>query len=82
MTQTTTITHIRDDLITVFNGLKNGTMDIKEAFELNNTAGKIISSAKVQLAYHALRGEKPDIPFLNSAPTTIMLDATNVKQIG
>ncbi|RAK68818.1 hypothetical protein [Phenylobacterium kunshanense] len=62
----TTIADIRNDLIEVFNGLKNGTMEAREAVEINNTAGKIISSAKVQIAYHALRGEAPNIPFLSS----------------
>lgn len=60
----TTITDIRNDLIEVFNGLKSGSLEAKDAVEINNTAGKIISSAKVQLAYHALRGEAPEIPFL------------------
>lgn len=60
----TTITDIRNDLIKVFNGLRDGTVEPKDAFEMNNTAGKIISSAKVQLAHAALRGEKPNIPFL------------------
>lgn len=64
----TTITDIRNDLVNVFNKLRDGTMDAKDAFEINNTAGKIISSAKVQLAYSALRGEQPDIPFLAGAP--------------
>lgn len=63
----TTITDIRNDLITVFNKLRDGEMEAKDAFEINNTAGKIISSAKVQLAYAALRGEKPEIPFLVEA---------------
>lgn len=70
----TTITDIRNDLITVFNKLRDGEMEAKDAFEINNTAGKIISSAKVQLAYAALRGEKPEIPFLvesNEEPLAI-----------
>ena len=62
----TTITDIRDDLIKVFNGLRDGTVDIKEAVEINNTAGKIINTAKVQIAYSALRGEAPYIPFLDT----------------
>lgn len=62
----TTITEIRNDLINVFNGLRDGTIEAKDAVEINNTAGKIISSAKVQLAYAALRGERPDIEFLKS----------------
>lgn len=60
----TTITDIRNDLVNVFNRLRDGTMEAKDAVEINNTAGKIISSVKVQLAYAALRGEQPDIPFL------------------
>ena len=63
---TATINEIRDSLIDVFNKLKSGELDAKEAVEINNTAGKIISSAKVQLAYHALRGESPNIAFLAS----------------
>jgi hypothetical protein len=60
----TTITDIRNDLVNVFNRLRDGTMEAKDAVEINNTAGKIISSVKVQLAYAALRGEQPVIPFL------------------
>jgi hypothetical protein len=63
----TTITDIRNDLINVFEGLQNGTVERKDAVEINNTAGKIISSAKTQLAYAALRQEKPDIPFLDTS---------------
>lgn len=67
----TTITDIRDQLIEVFNGLRDGTMDIKDAVEINNTAGKIINTAKVQIAYSALRGEAPHIPFLDTGGTKI-----------
>jgi hypothetical protein len=69
-----TVTEIRDELINVFQGLRNGLIDAKDAVEINNTAGKIISSAKVQLAYHALRGECPEIPFLASEPTTKLIN--------
>ena len=62
----TTITDIRDQLIDVFNGLRAGTIDPKEAVEINNTAGKIINTAKVQIAYSALRGGAPVIPFLDT----------------
>lgn len=62
----TTITDIRDQLIEVFNGLRDGTIAAKDAVEVNNTAGKIIATAKAQIAYHALRGEIPNIPFLAS----------------
>jgi hypothetical protein len=64
----TTITDIRNDLVDVFNKLRAGTMEAKDAVEINNTAGKIIASVKVQLAYAALKGEQPDIPFLATNP--------------
>lgn len=66
----TTITDIRDQLIDVFNGLREGSIEIKDAVEINNTAGKIINTAKVQIAYSALRGEAPNIPFLATAVTS------------
>jgi hypothetical protein len=67
----TTITEIRDNLIEVFNGLRDGSVDIKDAVEINNTAGKIINSAKVQIAYSALRGDTPYIPFLDTAKAVV-----------
>lgn len=66
----TTITDIRDQLIDVFNGLREGSIETKDAVEINNTAGKIINTAKVQIAYSALRGEAPNIPFLATAVTS------------
>lgn len=77
----TTITDIRNDLIDVFNGLRDGTLDAKEAVEINNTAGKIISSAKVQLAYHALRGESPNIPFLAAPEPVAAITETTTKRV-
>jgi adhesin HecA-like repeat protein len=58
------ISELTTDLSALYGQLRDGTVDIKLATELNNTAGKIISAHKVQLAYHALRDEKPTIPFL------------------
>lgn len=65
----TTITEVRDHLLQGFNALVNKEMEPKEMQEINNTAGKIIASVKVQLEYHGMRGEKPEIDFLNSPPT-------------
>ncbi|WP_313695075.1 hypothetical protein [Achromobacter mucicolens] len=67
----TTITDIRNHLVDVFNALRDGKMEAKEAVEINNTAGKIIASAKVQLAYHAMRGESPCIPFLAASDGSV-----------
>jgi hypothetical protein len=62
----TNITDIRNQLIEVFDGLRNGTIKVADAVEINNTAGKIINTAKVQIAYSALRSEAPYIPFLDT----------------
>lgn len=66
-------------LLVVFNGLRGGTIEAKDAVEINNTAGKIISACKVQLAYHAMRGERPEIEFLNCPPTTKTLPPADSK---
>jgi hypothetical protein len=59
-----TATQLRNDLATVFDELRTGQIEVKHAAELNNTAGKMIATAKAQLEYYALTGEKPSIPFL------------------
>lgn len=53
-------------LATLFDDLETGTVESKVAAELNNTAGKMIGAAKIQLEYYALRKESPDIKFLES----------------
>ena len=60
------ITELRDELAAVFAGLKNGTLEPKQAVEMNNAAGKIINTVKVQLEYADMRGEEPNIPFMNT----------------
>lgn len=58
------INEVREQLSTVFAGLKDGTITPGVATELNNSVGKIINSVKVELEYYALRKEKPEIKFL------------------
>lgn len=55
---------LRTSLADVFQQLKAGTIKPNEAAELANLAGKMISSAKVQVEYYALRKESPTIQFL------------------
>jgi hypothetical protein len=62
------IQQVREELAKVFEGVKLGTVNHKDAAELNNSAGKIISSLKVELEYYALRKEKPEIPFIDGEP--------------
>lgn len=59
------ITEMRQGLTVLFDELKSGVVDVKVAAEMNNTAGKIINSVKVQLEYSAQRKESPSIPFLD-----------------
>ena len=57
---------LRDELAQTFAQLKAGAIKPSEAAELANLAGKMISSAKVQVEYFALRKESPRIAFLES----------------
>jgi hypothetical protein len=58
------ITELNKHLTELYEALQNGTVDVKTAAEMNNTAGKIINVQKVQLEYAELRGVSPSIPFL------------------
>jgi len=58
------IIELNKHLTDLYTALKDGTIDIKTAAEMNNTAGKIINVQKVQLEYAALRNDKPIINFL------------------
>jgi len=58
------ITDLRKELCTTFDDLKSGVILPKVATEMNNSAGKIINTIKVQLEYSVLTKTKPKIPFL------------------
>jgi hypothetical protein len=62
------ISELTTELSELYQGLKNGTMDVKVATEMNNTAGKIINAQRVQLEYADLRKEQPDIDFMKTKP--------------
>jgi len=59
-----TMKDLRDNIIQTMENLKDGSVDIKIAAELNNSAGKIINTVRTQLEYSKLRKEKPQIDFL------------------
>jgi hypothetical protein len=59
---------ITEGLMEVFRALKTGDMEAKDAMEINNTAGKVISAYKTRIAYHALRGDTPAIEGLETTP--------------
>lgn len=54
------------ELQIVFDQLKAGEIKAKDAAELTNCVGKMIGLAKVQLEYHALRKEAPQMTFFAS----------------
>lgn len=58
------IRELRNELSSVFYGLKGGQIQPNTASQLSNACGKIISSLKVELQYFDQRKEKPKIPFL------------------
>ena len=60
------VTELTAQLTKLFTALKDGSVDVKIASEMNNTAGKIINVQKVQLEYAALRNASPAIPFLDN----------------
>jgi len=60
------ITELRDELCKVFDALRDGTIEVKTAAEMNNTAGKIINSVRVQLEYAEINDAKTKIPFLEN----------------
>lgn len=59
------VTELTTQLTNLYKSLKEGTIDVKIAAEMNNTAGKIINVQRVQLEYAALRKETPNITFLD-----------------
>ena len=58
---------LRKELALTFEKLKAGEIKPGEAAELANLAGKMISSAKVQVEYYALRKETPRIEWLEAS---------------
>jgi hypothetical protein len=63
----TNIEQLRDQLLDVFLETRAGTTKHYVAKETTNTAGKILGSIKLELEYAAMRGEKPEIAFLDGA---------------
>ena len=60
------ISELTIQLSDLYDELKNSTIDVKIAAEMNNTAGKIIHAQRVQLEYAALRKEEPEIAFMKT----------------
>lgn len=60
----TNITEMRNDLIELYQELRDGTANLKYAKEINRSAANVIASLRVQVLDHQNRKESPEIPFL------------------
>ena len=58
------VKELRNELISVFNNLKKGEIKQSDAKEFANVAGKIISTAKLEIEYNKIMGTKSKIDFL------------------
>jgi len=58
------VVEMRNELLNVFTELREGTIELPVAAEVNNTAGKILNTVKVELAMAAMCGVKPKVKFL------------------
>lgn len=60
------ITELRNSLLSNIEGIKTGSLPVKEAEAITNTAGKVLNSLVVELKYAEMKKEKPNIAFLES----------------
>ena len=63
------IQSLRTELLSLFAGLKAGKINPKVSKEMNNAAGKVIATAKVELEYEAAKQRNSGlvIPFLEGS---------------
>jgi len=59
------VNDLRNSLLSLYEEIKTGAVDVKLASEMNNTAGKIINSVKLELEYSAQKKTTPAISFLD-----------------
>lgn len=57
---------LRAELVDVFNQLISGEADLRSVRATVSAAGKILQSAALQMKYQDLRGERPEVDFLES----------------
>lgn len=59
------IQQLRSELADNFNKLKSGELEVPEAAEMNNTAGKIIQTVAMELKQSEIIQSKKAVPFLS-----------------
>lgn len=60
------VSEMRTRLATIFDSLEKGDIDPRVAKQMNNSAGKILYSIRVQLEQSSLRNERPNIDWLKT----------------
>lgn len=73
------ITELRNEIGKTFEGLRDGKLDIKVGGEMNNSAGKMINTIKVQLEYNKFLKDRKNIPFLQDKDCVSNLITKNNK---
>lgn len=63
--KTTNVVELRNDLLKVYDQMRNGKLGLDEAKQSANVAGKIMSTAKTQMEYNKMIQSKSRIPFLD-----------------
>lgn len=58
------VTELTAELARVFKGIEEGTIELKKAAEMNNTAGKIINAQRLLLEAATLNKQGINSPFL------------------
>lgn len=65
------IEELRSSLLSNIKEIKDGSLPVKEAEAITNTAGKVLGTVITQLKYSDLRKEKPEIAFLEGGSKKI-----------
>lgn len=66
MNTPTTSTELRSALCETIAAVRDKSMPPDAADAISNASGKIIASLRVELEYRRVRGEIPDVPFMDS----------------
>lgn len=67
------IEEVTEGLMETFRGLRSGDVENKDAQEIANVAGKIISAYKTRIAYAMIRNDAPMIAGLETTPEAVAL---------
>jgi hypothetical protein len=64
MKKVSNVLDLRNDLLTVYEDLRTGKLGTSEVKQAANVAGKILSSASLQIEYNKMTQSKKKIAFL------------------